>query len=185
MHIQLNWILQSGSTSAFVSGVDVQEAEDCTTEATTPTSCAPVSQSQMSTLELDESAPEDAPSSQTSTSPVSEGNSPAEEGSPPGSSTQAESVLAPPEDERDSEKKEEPEGDSDSSSQSVDELLADWREDLEAFKQMEKDELWQLFDILCPLTLIWCRHGQKYGEELFLQVPKSLKLSIFLKNNNN
>uniref|UniRef100_A0A671XAY2 alpha-1,2-Mannosidase n=1 Tax=Sparus aurata TaxID=8175 RepID=A0A671XAY2_SPAAU len=58
--------------------------EDCTTEATTPTSFEPVSQSQM---------------------------------------------------------KEEPEGDTDSSSQSVDELLADWREDLEAFKQMEKDEL--------------------------------------------
>uniref|UniRef100_A0A8C4F979 alpha-1,2-Mannosidase n=1 Tax=Dicentrarchus labrax TaxID=13489 RepID=A0A8C4F979_DICLA len=36
---------------------------------------------------------------------------------------------------------EEPEGDTDSSSQSVDELLADWREDLEAFQQMEKDEL--------------------------------------------
>uniref|UniRef100_A0A672IPI5 alpha-1,2-Mannosidase n=1 Tax=Salarias fasciatus TaxID=181472 RepID=A0A672IPI5_SALFA len=38
-------------------------------------------------------------------------------------------------------KREEPEGDTDSSSQSVDELLADWREDLEAFQQMEKDEL--------------------------------------------
>uniref|UniRef100_A0A8C3A042 alpha-1,2-Mannosidase n=1 Tax=Cyclopterus lumpus TaxID=8103 RepID=A0A8C3A042_CYCLU len=37
--------------------------------------------------------------------------------------------------------REEPEGDTDSSSQSVDELLADWREDLEAFQQMEKDEL--------------------------------------------
>uniref|UniRef100_A0A8C2ZZP0 alpha-1,2-Mannosidase n=1 Tax=Cyclopterus lumpus TaxID=8103 RepID=A0A8C2ZZP0_CYCLU len=35
----------------------------------------------------------------------------------------------------------EEEGDTDSSSQSVDELLADWREDLEAFQQMEKDEL--------------------------------------------
>ncbi|XP_067086503.1 ER degradation-enhancing alpha-mannosidase-like protein 3 isoform X4 [Osmerus mordax] len=36
---------------------------------------------------------------------------------------------------------EEPEVDLNSNSQSVDVLLADWREDLEAFKQMEKDEL--------------------------------------------
>ncbi|XP_078478975.1 ER degradation-enhancing alpha-mannosidase-like protein 3 [Lampetra planeri] len=93
--------------SLMEGSVDVQEAEDCTTEATTPTSFAPTSQSQMSTLD----------------------------------STQAESVSAQPKDDRDFEKKEEPEGDSDSSTQSVDELLADWREDLEAFKQMEKDEL--------------------------------------------
>uniref|UniRef100_G3PFL3 alpha-1,2-Mannosidase n=1 Tax=Gasterosteus aculeatus aculeatus TaxID=481459 RepID=G3PFL3_GASAC len=49
--------------------------------------------------------------------------------------------LAPPIEERDSEDREEPEGDTDSGSQQVDELLADWREDLEAFQQMEKDEL--------------------------------------------
>jgi len=36
---------------------------------------------------------------------------------------------------------EEPAVDSDSDSQSVDSLMADWQEDLEAFKQMEKDEL--------------------------------------------
>uniref|UniRef100_A0A672LDI2 alpha-1,2-Mannosidase n=1 Tax=Sinocyclocheilus grahami TaxID=75366 RepID=A0A672LDI2_SINGR len=36
---------------------------------------------------------------------------------------------------------EEPAVDGDSSSQSVDSLMADWQEDLEAFKQMEKDEL--------------------------------------------
>ncbi|TRZ01239.1 hypothetical protein DNTS_014814 [Danionella cerebrum] len=36
---------------------------------------------------------------------------------------------------------EDPSEDEDSSSQSVDSLLADWQEDLEAFKQMEKDEL--------------------------------------------
>lgn len=36
---------------------------------------------------------------------------------------------------------EEPAVDEDSSSQSVDSLMADWQEDLEAFKQMEKDEL--------------------------------------------
>ncbi len=36
---------------------------------------------------------------------------------------------------------EEPVVDEDSSSQSVDSLMADWQEDLEAFKQMEKDEL--------------------------------------------
>uniref|UniRef100_A0A3P8UY28 alpha-1,2-Mannosidase n=1 Tax=Cynoglossus semilaevis TaxID=244447 RepID=A0A3P8UY28_CYNSE len=37
--------------------------------------------------------------------------------------------------------REEPEGNTDSSNPSVDELLADWREDLEAFQQMEMDEL--------------------------------------------
>ncbi|XDV49228.1 hypothetical protein PO909_018514 [Leuciscus waleckii] len=36
---------------------------------------------------------------------------------------------------------EEPAVDRDSSSQSVDSVMADWQEDLEAFKQMEKDEL--------------------------------------------
>ncbi|XP_039533036.1 ER degradation-enhancing alpha-mannosidase-like protein 3 isoform X3 [Pimephales promelas] len=36
---------------------------------------------------------------------------------------------------------EEPAVDEDSDSQSVDSLIADWQEDLEAFKQMEKDEL--------------------------------------------
>ncbi|XP_072537467.1 ER degradation-enhancing alpha-mannosidase-like protein 3 isoform X2 [Salminus brasiliensis] len=36
---------------------------------------------------------------------------------------------------------EEPAEDEDASSQSVDSLMADWQEDLEAFKQMEKDEL--------------------------------------------
>uniref|UniRef100_A0A8D3BWY8 alpha-1,2-Mannosidase n=1 Tax=Scophthalmus maximus TaxID=52904 RepID=A0A8D3BWY8_SCOMX len=66
--------------------------EDCLTEATTPTSFEPTSQSQTSMVE-------------------------------------------------DSDRREESEGDTDSSGQSVDELLADWREDLEAFQQMEKDEL--------------------------------------------
>uniref|UniRef100_A0A8C6NY94 alpha-1,2-Mannosidase n=1 Tax=Nothobranchius furzeri TaxID=105023 RepID=A0A8C6NY94_NOTFU len=42
---------------------------------------------------------------------------------------------------RDSEETKEPRDDTDSNSQSVDEMLADWREDLEAFRQMEKDEL--------------------------------------------
>lgn len=36
---------------------------------------------------------------------------------------------------------EEPPADEDSNNQSVDSLMADWQEDLEAFKQMEKDEL--------------------------------------------
>ncbi|KAI1882865.1 hypothetical protein AGOR_G00239310 [Albula goreensis] len=36
---------------------------------------------------------------------------------------------------------EEPAGDGETSSQSIDSLLADWKEDLEAFQQMEKDEL--------------------------------------------
>ncbi|XP_022060702.1 ER degradation-enhancing alpha-mannosidase-like protein 3 isoform X2 [Acanthochromis polyacanthus] len=127
------------SDKARDRGVDVQEAkEDCLTEATTPTSFEPVGQSQMSTLELDESAPEEE------VSPVDEDTSPAEEVSPlkeDVSPAEAEADSAPLKEDRDSEKREEPEADTDSSSQSVDELLADWREDLEAFQQMEKDEL--------------------------------------------
>uniref|UniRef100_A0A665V7S6 alpha-1,2-Mannosidase n=1 Tax=Echeneis naucrates TaxID=173247 RepID=A0A665V7S6_ECHNA len=97
--------VQSYNSDSF-SGVDVQEAgEDCLTEATTPTSFEPTTQSQMT------------------------------------SSTEAEADLAGPKEERETDRREEPEDDTDSSSQSVDELLADWREDLEAFQQMEKDEL--------------------------------------------
>lgn len=121
---------------ASFSGVDVQEAEEDTrTEATTPTSCEPVSQSQISTAGLDEASP-----AREEVSPVA---TPAEEAPQEGTSNmdaQADSAQTK-EEERDSEKTKEPEGDTDSSSQSVDELLADWREDLEAFKQMEKDEL--------------------------------------------
>ncbi|XP_061895272.1 ER degradation-enhancing alpha-mannosidase-like protein 3 isoform X1 [Entelurus aequoreus] len=103
----------------------VHEAEkDCRTEATTPTSFAPVGQSQSSTAETDKS---EAVSSQESSD-----TSPAREVNPTASSDQAKD---------DSEKKAAPKNDADSNSQSVDEMLADWREDLEAFRQMEKDEL--------------------------------------------
>lgn len=126
---------------ALFSGVDVHEAgEDCTTEATTPTSFEPVDQSETSTVELEElSREEDAPSQEevspaakeTSTvvdvSPQEEGSSPADGG--------------PSKTEETSEKAEESESDTRSGRQSVDELLADWREDLEAFQRMEKDEL--------------------------------------------
>lgn len=143
--VQLFVSSTSVSTPALFSGVDVEEAvEDCQTEATTPTSFAPPGQSQMSTVELDESAPAEVTSSHEEVSSVDEDTSHAGEVSPPseeGSPTEAEEDTAQPEEERDSEKKEEPEGVTDSSSQSVDELLADWREDLEAFQQMEKDEL--------------------------------------------
>ncbi|XP_068447513.1 ER degradation-enhancing alpha-mannosidase-like protein 3 isoform X2 [Clinocottus analis] len=142
------------SDKARDRGADVQEAEeDCLTEATTPTSFEPIGQSQMSTLELDELAPEQGTPSREEVSPVEQDTSPAEEVRPPEEeASPAEDArppeeeatgadLARPEEERDSEDREEPEGDTDSSSQSVDELLADWREDLEAFQQMEKDEL--------------------------------------------
>lgn len=128
----------SSHAPASLSGADVQEREeDCLTEATTPTSHEPIGQSQMSTVELDESAPEEV-------SPVDEDTSPAEEVSAPKEevkTAEAEPAVAQPQEDRDSEKEEKPEEDTDSSSQSVDEMLADWREDLEAFKQMEKDEL--------------------------------------------
>lgn len=123
------------SDKARDRGGDVQETEeDCLTEATTPTSHEPIGQSQMSTLELGDSAPEEVSPVDEDTSPAEEVGAPKEEASP----AEAEPAAAQPQEDRDSEK---PEEDTDSSSQSVDELLADWQEDLEAFKQMEKDEL--------------------------------------------
>lgn len=126
---------------AFLSGVQEVE-EDCLTEATTPTSFEPIDQSQMSTVELDELATEKVTPSPGEFSPVDQDTSPAETVRPPEEEANpTEADVAQPEEPRDSEKREEPDGDTDSSSQSVDELLADWREDLEAFQQMEKDEL--------------------------------------------
>lgn len=128
-------------TLAVFSGADVQVAEeDCTTEATTPTSFEPVGQSQTSTAELEELAQEEVAPSQEDISAASEDISavvdvsPQEEAPIPADGGQSKT-------ERDSEKGEESESDTRSGSRSVDELLADWREDLEAFQQMEKDEL--------------------------------------------
>lgn len=114
--------------------------EDCTTEATTPTSFEPVGQSQTSTAELEELAHVEVTPSQEDISAASEDISavvdisPQEEAPSPADGGQSKT-------ERDSEKGEESESDTRSGSRSVDELLADWREDLEAFQQMEKDEL--------------------------------------------
>lgn len=114
--------------------------EDCTTEATTPNSFEHLSQTQTSTMELDESAGEEVAPSPEAVSPGDEDTSPVEEVRPQEEEA-GPADVAQPNEEKDSEKREEPESNTDSSSQSVDELLADWREDLEAFKQMEKDEL--------------------------------------------
>lgn len=73
----------------------------------------------MSTVELDESAPESAPDKEEVT--------PEEDVGP--------AIKRNPEPE------EEPAVEKDSSSKSVKAMMADWREDLEAFQQMEKDEL--------------------------------------------
>ncbi|XP_034438041.1 ER degradation-enhancing alpha-mannosidase-like protein 3 isoform X2 [Hippoglossus hippoglossus] len=111
--------------------------EDCLTEATTPTSFESTTQTQTSTVELDESvSQEEVPPSQE-TSQAEEVIPTEAEVSP----TEVAADSAQPKEERDSDKRDEAEGHTDSSSQSVDELLADWREDLEAFQQMEKDEL--------------------------------------------
>ncbi|XP_061593645.1 ER degradation-enhancing alpha-mannosidase-like protein 3 isoform X1 [Cololabis saira] len=127
--------------SLIEGSVDMQEAEgDCQTEATTPTSFEPVSQSQSSTVKVDEMAPGEVPPEQEEVSPVDEDTSPAEDASPPQeemSPTDPQGDVDPPQDENTKELTD----DTDSSSQSVDELLADWQEDLEAFQQMEKDEL--------------------------------------------
>uniref|UniRef100_A0A3Q3KIL5 alpha-1,2-Mannosidase n=1 Tax=Mastacembelus armatus TaxID=205130 RepID=A0A3Q3KIL5_9TELE len=82
--------------------------------------------------------------SQEEASPMVEDTSPVEEGRPleeEASPAEAGADLSQPKEDRDSERRKEPERDTDSDSQSVDELLADWQEDLEAFQQMEKDEL--------------------------------------------
>uniref|UniRef100_A0A667X6I5 alpha-1,2-Mannosidase n=1 Tax=Myripristis murdjan TaxID=586833 RepID=A0A667X6I5_9TELE len=129
-----------GETAAAVS-MDAQEKEDCSTEGTSPANSGPIDQSQMSTMETDESAPEEVNPSEESVSPPDEEVSPSDEVSPSEEGASPSETHHEPKVERDSEKREEPEGDTDLSSQSVDELLADWREDLEAFQQMEKDEL--------------------------------------------
>ncbi|XP_062311377.1 ER degradation-enhancing alpha-mannosidase-like protein 3 isoform X2 [Osmerus eperlanus] len=99
------------------NSVEQQEEQDCSPEessASVPAPSSLVDQSHISTVEVDQSTLEET----------------AEAG-----------PEAVPGAERDSEQGEEPEVDLNSNSQSVDALLADWREDLEAFKQMEKDEL--------------------------------------------
>lgn len=153
-----------------------EAGEDCTTEATTPTSFEPVDQSETSTVELEElSREEDAPSQEevspaakeTSTvvdvSPQEEGSSPADGG--------------PSKTEETSEKAEESESDTRSGRQSVDELLADWREDLEAFQRMEKDELWQPTGVPHPTTVAWSRlwRGTWYGNKSQATSPNLIK----------
>lgn len=126
---------------ALFPGVDVHEAEeDCTTEATTPTSFEPVDQSEASTAELEELPHEEDAPSQEEVGPAAKETGavadagPQEEGSRPADGARSKT-------EETSEKAEESESDARSGRQSVDELLADWREDLEAFQRMEKDEL--------------------------------------------
>ncbi|XP_048064799.1 ER degradation-enhancing alpha-mannosidase-like protein 3 isoform X4 [Megalobrama amblycephala] len=97
---------------------DGAEEEDCSTEEkghSSSTSSEPVDQSQVTTQEQ---TAEDAVVGQDSVQPAEGLGSyiPVDVG-------------------------EEPAVDGDSGSQSMDSLMADWQEDLEAFKQMEKDEL--------------------------------------------
>ncbi|XP_011472134.1 ER degradation-enhancing alpha-mannosidase-like protein 3 isoform X1 [Oryzias latipes] len=123
--------------SLMEASADVQDAEEnCQSEATSPASSEPVGQTQSGSVELEEKAPEEVSSAQkeVGSGPAEEASLPQEEVSP----VDPPADTAQPEDDRDSNQ---PEGGPDSSRQSVDELLADWQEDLEAFKQMEKDEL--------------------------------------------
>lgn len=116
------------------SGVDMQETEeDCTTEATTPNSFEPLDQTQAIAAEQDQSALEQE------VGPAGGDGLQEEENEEEAAGTAAE--VVPPNEERDSKKGQEPASIRDSGSQSADELMADWREDLEAFKQMEQDEL--------------------------------------------
>lgn len=162
---------------ALFSGVGAHEAEEgCTTEATTPTSFEPVDQTQTSTVELEElSHEEDAPS-QEEVSPAAKETSavvdvsPLKEGSSPADSGRSKT-------EKDSEMGEESEGDTRSGSHSVEELLADWREDLEAFQQMEKDELWQPTGVPHPTTVAWPRLWREtsYGNQSQATSPSLIK----------
>uniref|UniRef100_A0A671R4L3 alpha-1,2-Mannosidase n=1 Tax=Sinocyclocheilus anshuiensis TaxID=1608454 RepID=A0A671R4L3_9TELE len=102
----------------FEEGMDGAEEEDCSTEEkdhTSPASSEPVDQSQVTTQEQ---TTDDSVVGQESVQPAEGLGSydPVDVG-------------------------EEPAVDGDYSSQSDDSLVADWQEDLEAFKQMEKDEL--------------------------------------------
>ncbi|KAM9529374.1 ER degradation-enhancing alpha-mannosidase-like protein 3 isoform 8-T8 [Salvelinus alpinus] len=103
------------SDKARDRGMDVQEEkEDCSTDQTSPVPAATLDQSHVRTMEQDESAPHN------------EEVTPEEDVGP--------AIKRNPEPE------EEPEVDKDSSRKSVEAMMADWREDLEAFQQME-DEL--------------------------------------------
>uniref|UniRef100_UPI0037E86922 ER degradation-enhancing alpha-mannosidase-like protein 3 isoform X2 n=1 Tax=Semicossyphus pulcher TaxID=241346 RepID=UPI0037E86922 len=125
---------------SLIEGSVVQE--DCITEATTPTSFEPVGLNQLRTMEMEEVTAEEVTPLQTKVNAVVEDAKPAKKVTSPEEEarpSEEEANVAQPDKERDS--GEGGESDTDSNSQSVDELLADWREDLEAFKQMEKDEL--------------------------------------------
>ncbi|CAL8308919.1 unnamed protein product [Lota lota] len=117
--------------------VDVHEEEKgCITHKTTPSLPGPGDQLQTSTVALGVSDAEEDESH------VGEDTSPPEETASPSESQ--ESSRTDPSDKGEEPEGEEPEGDSGpsgSSSQSVDELMADWQEDLDAFQQMDKDEL--------------------------------------------
>lgn len=106
------------SIFSLFQGTNGAEEEDCSTEEkdhTSPASSEPVDQSQVTTQEQ---RTDDSVIGQESAQPA--------EGLGRYGSVDV---------------GEEPGVDEDSSSQSVDSLMADWQEDLEAFKQMEKDEL--------------------------------------------
>uniref|UniRef100_A0A8C6MAW4 alpha-1,2-Mannosidase n=1 Tax=Nothobranchius furzeri TaxID=105023 RepID=A0A8C6MAW4_NOTFU len=112
-----------------------------TEEKKSPLLCVGV-QSQISTVELDESAAEEVSPAQEEISPATTAEeAPQEEVSPVEQQADSAQPKEERDEKRDSEETKEPRDDTDSNSQSVDEMLADWREDLEAFRQMEKDEL--------------------------------------------
>lgn len=99
------------SDKARSRGTDGTEEEDCSTEEKDHSSPEPLDQSQVTTQEQAAEEQETVQSAEGLSSYVS------------------------------MDVGEDPAVDEDSSSRSVDSLMADWQEDLEAFKQMEKDEL--------------------------------------------
>ena len=123
-----------------------EEVNNCVTHKTTPSLAGPGDKVQTSTVELDIS---EAAAADEGRAGEDDAGSPGETAGP---SEPQESSRTEPSDEGEEPEPEgevpegaAPEGDDapsgSSSSQSVDELMADWQEDLDAFQQMDEEEL--------------------------------------------
>ncbi|KAJ0032356.1 hypothetical protein NQD34_002437 [Periophthalmus magnuspinnatus] len=128
------------SDKARDRGVDTQETQEgCVTDATTTTSFEPLGLSDLTTTERAEPAPQ-AVTSHEEVNRANEATSPAQDVELSEDLTPKEPHSVQVKEETDSEPKDEAK-DRTENRRSVESLLADWQEDLEAFQQMERDEL--------------------------------------------
>uniref|UniRef100_A0A3B3Z7G1 alpha-1,2-Mannosidase n=1 Tax=Periophthalmus magnuspinnatus TaxID=409849 RepID=A0A3B3Z7G1_9GOBI len=119
---------------------DTQETQEgCVTDATTTTSFEPLGLSDLTTTERAEPAPQ-AVTSHEEVNRANEATSPAQDVELSEDLTPKEPHSVQVKEETDSEPKDEAK-DRTENRRSVESLLADWQEDLEAFQQMERDEL--------------------------------------------